>query len=79
MPSTRFVYVDTAQLEENHEFQLVVVHPSADDVILGETCYKLQLLEHPLTEVNTLGRVFEALNEETVSTLMHDRATSTVR
>ena len=79
MPFTRFVYVDTAQLEENHEFQLTVVHPSANDVSLGETCYKLQLLEHPLTEVHTLGRVFEALNEETASTLMPDRATSTAR
>ena len=52
VPSTKFVYVDNAQLEENHEIQLVPAQVEfANTSLLGETYYKLQLLEHPLQEV----------------------------
>ena len=49
VPFTRFVYVDTAQLEENHEFELSVAQPLKAST--GEKCFKLTLLEHPLQEV----------------------------
>ena len=45
---TRLAYVDTAQLEENHEFGLSSTSLKAST---GENCFKLQLLEHPLQEV----------------------------
>ena len=50
----RFVHVDTAQLEENHEFQLTPL--SVTNASLGENIYKLKLLEDPLQEVSELSR-----------------------
>lgn len=44
----RLAYVDTAQLEENHEFEL---SSTSLKTSAGENCFKLQLLEHPLQEV----------------------------
>lgn len=49
VPVARFVYVDTTQLEENHEFELSVAEPLKASS--GEKCFKLKLLEHPLQEV----------------------------
>ena len=48
MSIARLAYVDTAQLEENHEFEL---SPTSLKASTGENCFKLQLLEHPLQEV----------------------------
>ena len=48
---TKFVYVDMAQLTENHEFKLTIAPPRRTHVSLGENSYKLELLEHPLKEV----------------------------
>ena len=45
----RFVHVDTAQLEENHEFKLTPL--SETNTSLEENLYKLKLLEDPLQEV----------------------------
>ena len=47
--SQRFVHVDTAQLEENHEFKLTPL--SETHTSLEENLYKLKLLEDPLQEV----------------------------
>ena len=49
VPVIRFVHVDTAQLEENYEFELSVAQPSPN--ITTQKCFKLKLLEHPLKEV----------------------------
>ena len=51
---TRFVHIDTAQMEEYHEFQLNIAPPPAN-AGLGENYYKLKLLEHPLQEVYELS------------------------
>ena len=51
VPRTKFAYVDNAQLEENHEIQLAPAQLESANTSLGETYYKLQLLEHPLQEV----------------------------
>ena len=48
---TKFVYIDMAQLTENHEFKLTIAPPRRTNVSLGENSYKLELLEHPLKEV----------------------------
>lgn len=48
---TKFVYIDMAQLTENHEFKLTIAPPRRTHVSLGENSYKLELLEHPLKEV----------------------------
>lgn len=45
-----FVHVDTAQLEDNHEFELSI----AQNASLEEKVFKLKLLEHPLQEVTCL-------------------------
>ena len=50
-PSTKFAYVDSAQLEENHEIQLAPAQLPFSNTRLGEPHYNLQLLEHPLQEV----------------------------
>ena len=50
-PCKRFVYVDNAQLEENHEIQLAPAQLAFANTRLGETYYKLELLEDPLQEV----------------------------
>lgn len=53
VPFTKFVYVDAAQLEDNHEFELKSVPlPLANS---KGPCYKLQLLEHPLNEETVSG------------------------
>ncbi|CAH3113247.1 unnamed protein product [Pocillopora meandrina] len=45
-PPDRFVYVDTAQLEENHEFELQKLE--SDQVTgSGNKSFRLKLLEHP--------------------------------
>ena len=49
VPFTKIVHVDTAQPDENHEFQL---SPNEQTAALGENFYKLKLLEHPLQEVS---------------------------
>ena len=51
---TSFVHIDTAQLEENQEFQLTP--PPVTNAGLGENNYKLKLLEDPLQEVSNLSR-----------------------
>ena len=51
VPRTKFVYVDNGQLEENHEIQLAPARLGFANASLGETYYKLQLLERPLQEV----------------------------
>jgi len=51
-PITKFVYVDSAQLEENHEIQLA---PTQVTFARLEETYKLQLLEHPLQEETFSG------------------------
>ena len=48
-PVARFVHVDTAQLEENHEFELCKTQ--SEQASSGEKSFKLRLLEHPLQEV----------------------------
>ena len=49
-PPARFVYVDTAQLEENHEFELQKLQ--SDQVTgSGNKSFRLKLLEHPLGKV----------------------------
>ena len=52
-PVTRFVHVDTTQLEENHEFELYKTQ--SEQASSGEKYFKLKLLEHPLQEVCTLN------------------------
>ena len=49
-PPARFVYVDTAQLEENHEFELQALQ---SDQVTGyeNKSYQLKPLEHPLGKV----------------------------
>ncbi|PFX14685.1 uncharacterized protein LOC111344482 isoform X1 [Stylophora pistillata] len=47
-PPARFVYVDTAQLEENYEFELQKLQ--LDQVDSGRKSFQLKLLEHPLQE-----------------------------
>jgi len=49
VPVAKFVHVDEAQLEENHEFELSVAPQLKTSI--GEKCFKLKLLEHPLKEV----------------------------
>ena len=51
VPPTKFAYVDSAQLEENHEIQLAPAQLPFSNSRLGEPHYNLQLLEHPLQEV----------------------------
>ena len=49
-PIARFVYVDTAQLEENHEFGLQKLQ--LDQVTgSGNKSFQLKLLEHPRGKV----------------------------
>ena len=49
-PPARFVYMDTAQMEENHEFELQKLQ--SDQVTgSGNNYFKLKLLEHPLGKV----------------------------
>lgn len=48
-PPARFVYVDTAQLDENHEFELQKLQ-SAEVIDSGNKSFQLKLLEHPLQE-----------------------------
>ena len=50
-PVTKFVYIDTAQLEEDHELQLSIAQQQITNASSGENYYKLKLLEHPLQEV----------------------------
>lgn len=52
VPVARFVHVDAAQLEDNHEFELSIAQPP--NASLGEKVFKLKLLEHPLQEVTGL-------------------------
>ena len=48
-PSARFVLVDTAQLEENHEFELQNSKLQLDQVTgSGDKSFQLKLLGHPL-------------------------------
>ena len=49
VPVAQSAHVDTAQLEENHEFELSVAEPLKASS--GEKCFQLKLLEHPLQEV----------------------------
>ena len=49
-PPARFAYVNTAQLEENHEFELQKLQ--SDQVTgSGNKSFRLKLLEHPLGKV----------------------------
>ena len=48
---TKFVYVDSAQFKDNLEFQLSQKTLPFSNAELEETCFELQLLEHPLKEV----------------------------
>ena len=51
-PSARFVFVDTAQLEENHEFELQNSKLQSDQVTgSGYKSFQLKLLGHPLGKV----------------------------
>lgn len=45
----RFVHVDTAYLEESHEFKLSIVQPSPN-TNMRQKCFKLELLDDPLKE-----------------------------
>ena len=54
-PPDRFVYVDTAQLEENHEFELQKLE--SDQVTgSGNKSFRLKLLEHPRGKVCLIFR-----------------------
>ncbi|PFX17723.1 hypothetical protein AWC38_SpisGene17925 [Stylophora pistillata] len=50
----RFVHVDTAYLEESHEFKLSIVQPSPN-TNMRQKCFKLELLDDPLKEETTSG------------------------
>ena len=54
-PPARFVYVDTAQLEENHEFELQALQ---SDQVTGyeNKSFQLKPLEHPLGKVCPIFR-----------------------
>lgn len=54
-PFTKFVYIDTAQLEEDHELQLSIAQQQITNASSGENYYKLKLLEHPLQEETSSG------------------------
>lgn len=61
-PPARFVYMDTAQMEENHEFELQKLQ--SDQVIgSGNNYFKLKLLEHPLGKVCPIFR-WSCLNND---------------
>ncbi|XP_015755830.1 PREDICTED: uncharacterized protein LOC107335338 isoform X5 [Acropora digitifera] len=69
-PSTKFAYVDSAQLEENHEIRLAPAQLGFSNSRLGETYYKLQLLDHPLQEETFSGfRNSDGLKEEMLKVL----------
>ena len=55
-PPARFVYVDTAQLEENHEFELQALQ---SDQVTGyeNKSFQLKPLEHPLGKVCPILRL----------------------
>ena len=75
---TRFVHIDTAQLEENHEFQLTIA-PAPVNAGLGENYYKLKLLEHPLEEVYELslfsGLLYTSARRSEISLRMFNSST----
>ncbi|XP_067034553.1 uncharacterized protein [Acropora muricata] len=70
VPPTKFAYVDSAQLEENHEIQLSPAQLPFSNSRFGEPHYKLQLLEHPLQEETSSGlRNTDYLKEEILKVL----------
>lgn len=70
VPFTKFVYVDSAQLDENHEFRLSQIQLPFTNSDLGETYFKLQLLEHPLPEESYPGFInTDSLKEKILEVL----------
>lgn len=65
----RFVHVDTAQLEEDHEFKLSIAQPSPNTTTWHK-CFKLELQDDPLKEETPSGFAdTESLKEKVLGIL----------